>query len=121
MVVDGDSAGIKQRLKELDQRLEEAGSVKRDTKEKIATCVPSRTVETWELWLCGRHDLNEASDYKADFQMEKRKGRASADRAVKAWFSQLTEVDAKAESDCLPALAAGRSELRRLYDLANKD
>jgi hypothetical protein len=121
VVVDGDSAGLKQRLKELDQRLEEAGSVKRDAKEKIAACVPSRTVETWELWLCGRRDLNEASDYKANFQIEKRKGKASADGAVKAWFSLLTEVDAKAENDRLPALAAGRSELRRLYDLANKD
>jgi hypothetical protein len=120
VVVDGDSAGLKQRLKELDQRLIDEGGARRDAKEKIAACIPCRTVETWEMWLCGRRDLNEAHGYKADWQTEKRKGTMDAQKAGRAWFDQLSEAAAKAEEDQLPSLAAGRAELNRLYTLADR-
>jgi hypothetical protein len=121
VVVDGDDAGLDRRRRELDQRLEEAGCAKRNTKEKIAACVPCRTVETWELWLCGRRDLNEIDDYKADLQAEKRKDRMISEKAVQAWFTQLSEAAAKIESSQLPSLVAGGTELSRLCALANKD
>jgi hypothetical protein len=120
VVVDGDSVGLKQRLRELDQRLEEVGGAKRDAAEKIAACVPCRTVETWELWLCGRHDLNESDDYKVIFQSERRKGNASAGGAVKAWFDHPSEASKNTEDNRLPSLEAGRAELDRLYSLAGK-
>ena len=90
-------------------------------KEKIAACVPCRTVETWELWLCGRRDLDEIHDYKADLQAEKRKDRMISAKAVQGWFTQLSEAAARIESSQLPSLAAGRAEVSRLYALANKD
>jgi hypothetical protein len=121
VVVDGDNEGLMQRLRELDQRLEDAGGAKRSKNEKIATCVPCRNVETWELWLCGRRDLNEADDYKADLQAKKRKDSMISRKAADAWFDQLSEEAKRAESDRLPSLAAGRADLYRLYSLAGKD
>jgi hypothetical protein len=120
VVVDGDAAGLAGRLRELDQRLEEAGYEKRNAKEKIAACVPCRNVETWEFWLCGRRDVNESDDYKADLQAEKRRDAAISRKAAVAWFDQLSEEAKKNEKDRLPSLAAGRAELDRLYSLADK-
>jgi hypothetical protein len=119
VVVDGDTVGLKLRLGELDQRLEKAGCAKRDTKEKIAALVSTKTVETWELWLCGRRDLNEIGDYKADLQAEKRNDRMISKKAAQAWFDQLSEAAEKTEKDRLPSLVAGRAELRRLCFLAS--
>jgi hypothetical protein len=121
VVVDGDSAGLKQRLKELDQRLVDSGSARRDVKEKIAACIPTRTIETWELWLCGGHDVNESVDYKADLQAVKRKDAMISRKAAQAWFDQLSQQAKQAESEKLPSLVAGRVELHRLYSLAAKD
>jgi hypothetical protein len=120
VVVDGHKAGTLRRLNDLNQRLEMAGHAKRDAKEKIAACIPCRTVETWELWLCGRRDLNESDDYKADWQIEKRKATMDAKKAAAAWFCQLSQEARKAESTPLPSLRAGRAELDHLASLANK-
>jgi hypothetical protein len=121
VVVDGDTDGLARRLRELDQRLEEAGYEKRNAKEKIAACVPCRNIETWEFWLCGRRDVNESKDYKADLQAEKRRDAMISRKAAQAWFDQLSEEVKKKEKGQLPSLAAGRVELDRLYSLAGKD
>ena len=120
VVVDGDTAGLAARLRELDQRLEAAGYAKRDAKEKIAACVPCRNIETWEFWLCGRLDVNESDDYKADWQAEKRKDAMISRKAAQAWFDQLSEAAKKIEKERLPSLAAGRKELQRLHSLADR-
>jgi len=121
VVVDGDSEGLMSRLKELDQILAAAGHEKRAGGEKIATCIPCRNVETWELWLCGRRDLDQTTDYKADWQAEKRRNRASSDSAVEAWFARLSDTERMLEKDRLPALAAGRAEIDQLYSHADRD
>jgi len=119
VVVDGDTAGYPQRLEELDPCLLDAGYERRDIKkERIAVCVPCRNVETWEIWLCGRRDLNESDDYKPDFKAEKRRGAMSSEMALQAWFAQVSEADASAERAHLPSLSNGRAELARLYSLA---
>ena len=114
VVVDGDKEGRASRLEELNRRLEMAGEARRLPTDRIAACVPTRNVETWELWLCGRHDLNEFDDYRADFQALKKTGPMSSRQAAKAWFHQTSQAEATAEGKKLPSLVEARAELERL-------
>ena len=114
VAVDGDLLKLEGRLRQLDQRLAEAGLEPRSEEERIAVFVPTRSIETWELWLCGRRDLDEDSDYKSRFRKAQRRGTASAKDAVDAWFRSLSPEEDKLERETLPALAAGRVEVRRL-------
>ena len=114
VAIDGDHDQLRERLRQLDQRLERAGLDRRGENEKIVICVPTRNVETWELWLCGDRDLDETQNYKTRFHEAARRGEASAKKAVEAWFRSLSEEEERTEEKTLPSLAAGRREIRRL-------
>ena len=114
VAIDGDRVKMHERLRQLDQQLVDAGLPKRGEDEMIVICVPTWSIETWELWLCGRRDLDEDSDYKSRFRKAQRRGTASAKDAVDAWFRSLSPEEDKLERETLPALAAGRVEVRRL-------
>ena len=114
VVIDGDRNKLRERLRQLDQKLEDAGLAPRGSDEKIAVFVPRRNIETWELWLCGHRDLDEDNDYKHRFHTAEGQGEASVKDAVAMWFQSLTTEDRILEEQRLPSLAAGRNEIRRL-------
>ncbi len=76
-----------------------------------------RTIETWEMWLCGAHEVDEQTDYKNAFRREAERGKMSSRQAVEAWFAFLPE-ERQAEESRLPALAYGRKEVARLQQFA---
>jgi hypothetical protein len=86
----------------------------------IASYVPSRSVETWEMWLCGAHKIDEQTEHKAAFRREVEQGTMSARKAVEAWFVLLTPEEQQAEESLLPALAHGRKEMARLQGFAKR-
>lgn len=114
VAIDGDRAKLNRRLSQLDQALAEAGLPARGKNERIAIFVPTRNVETWELWLCGHRDIDEETDFKQRFRDAERRGEISPKLAVKSWFRQLSDEERRQEEETLPALVAGRLEVRRL-------
>src|SRR6266568_4742795 len=84
VAVDGDSAGLTQRLQELDVALTSAGHAKRNLNDKIAVLVPTWSVETWEYWLCCGVAVDESRTFKQDagYLRAKRRGDVSAKRAA---------------------------------------
>lgn len=115
IVVDGDEGGQRGRMREISERLSAAGFDTGNLDERIVTFVPSRNVETWELWLSGRRDLDETTDYKHEAQRVL--GTGSRRGLVDAWLVQLSPGDAADEQAKLPALAHARLELARLRQM----
>lgn len=116
VAIDGDRKKLQGRLRELDRKLREAGIPERGNDEKIAVFVPTRSIETWELWLCGARDLDEEMDCKRRFQEAGRCGDVSPKKAVESWFRALSEEEERAEKTSVPSLAEGRLEIRRLEE-----
>ncbi|NJL28514.1 MAG: hypothetical protein HC897_11805 [Thermoanaerobaculia bacterium] len=114
VAIDGDREKVRGRLEQLDRKLEQAGLSRRVQDEPVIVFVPTRNIETWELWLCGDHEVDEEADLKLDFRDAERRGEASAKQAVTAWFRSLSEAERQREEANLPSLAAGRREIRRL-------
>lgn len=114
VAIDGDREKVRGRLEQLDQKLEQSGLSRRGPDELVIVFVPTRNIETWELWLCGDHGLDEEADLKRRFKETKRRGEASARQAVAAWFRALSDAERLHEEAKVPSLAAGRREIRRL-------
>ena len=114
VAIDGDRDKLHRRLQRLDRALEDAGFDVRGDDDPIVLFVPTRNIETWELWLCGLRDIDEETDFKRRFQEAKARRKVSAKEAAKAWNKPLSEQERKLEEKTLPALAAGRLEIRRL-------
>ncbi|MCP3956342.1 MAG: hypothetical protein GY719_00670 [bacterium] len=114
VAIDGDRDKLENRLRQLDQQLVEAGLPKRKTDEMIAVFVPTRNIETWELWLCGDREVDEEGDFKRPFEKARHTGDASTKAAVAAWFRSLSPEDSELERQVLPSLADGRVETARL-------
>lgn len=115
VVIDGDTAGLQGRLKDIQAA---AGFSGASWEGRIARCVPSRSVETWEMWLCGERQIDEQTSYKEAFRREMERGVMSSRKAVEAWFVPLTPEEAVTEEKRLPALAHGRKEVARLQRFA---
>ncbi len=115
VVIDGDTAGLQKRLEEIRTA---AGFTGTAWEERIAICVPSRSVETWEMWLCGRRELDERTSYKEIYRREVERGTMSSRKAVEAWFAILTSEERQTEESWLPALSHGRREVDRLQGFA---
>ncbi len=115
VVIDGDASGLHRRLEEIRTA---AGLTGATWEERIATCVPSRSVETWEMWLCGERELDERASYKDVYRRECERGAMSSRKAVDAWFVTLTPEEQQTEEVRLPALAYGRKEVARLQRFA---
>ena len=114
VAIDGDRFKVRERLRQLEDRLADAGLSKREPTELIVICVPTWSIETWELWLCGHRDIDEDRDFKSVFYKAQRRGLASAKSAAKAWFTELTPEEQKTEQKIVPSLTAGRLEVKRL-------
>jgi hypothetical protein len=117
VVIDGDSTGREGRLEEIRAA---AGLTGAAWEEHIGRCIPSRSVETWEMWLCGRHEVDETTSYKEAFHREVERRQMSSRQAVEAWFLHLTPEEQKIEEDKLPALFHGRKEVDRLRYFAKR-
>ena len=52
-VVDGDNEGFLRRKQRFDEQLAQAGAAARGTREHIAVCVPTWSIETWIAHLSG--------------------------------------------------------------------
>jgi hypothetical protein len=115
VVIDGDTAGLRRRLDDIRAA---AGFTGAEWEQKIARCVPSRTIETWMMWLCGEREIDEETEYKGRFRREVEQGTMSARQAVAAWFEPLTAAERHTEETRLPALAHGRREVARLQQFA---
>ena len=102
VMVDGDNQGVVARKKTLcgvpDQRA---------PGERIAICVPTWSIETWLLWLCGETGIREDTSYKR--QVAEEDCRRLVKEAVDAWESIREDED-----ESVPSLAAARSEVIRL-------
>ncbi|HEX7180744.1 MAG TPA: hypothetical protein VF756_02790 [Thermoanaerobaculia bacterium] len=112
VVIDGDKDGYQRRLDKIQEVLRTAG-LDLKSSDRIATCIPTRNVETWELWLCGYRDLDETSDYKSRFHREV-KPRVHRSQLIDAWFARLSDEQREQEAAQLPALAKGRTEIQAL-------
>jgi hypothetical protein len=117
VVIDGDTVGLQGRLEALRVA---AGSAGTPWEKRIAICVPSRTVETWEMWLSGAQVVDEQTEYKGTFRREVERGTMSARQAVEAWFAPLTPEARQTEETRLPALVHGRKEVARLQGFAKR-
>ena len=98
IVVDGDASGFLGRQKQLSHR-----GGQRDEAERIGVWIPTWSIETWVLWLCGSA-VSETTPFKnaCDF-------RSLIGKAIDAWATPLND-----EATTVPSLAAARRELSRL-------
>ncbi len=119
VVIDGDRIKMQERLRQLDRQLTKVGLAKRGPDERIAIFVPTRNIETWELWLYGYSEIDEEGDFKRLFEKAQRQDKALTKKAVAAWFHSLSRKQAAVERKTLPSLHAGREEIRRLDKVVN--
>jgi hypothetical protein len=117
VVIDGDTAGLHERIEAIRAAANFSGAA---WEGKIATCVPSRSVETWAMWLCGEHEVDEQTSFKNAFRREVERGTMSSRKAAEAWFAPLSPEEQRTEESRLPALAHGRREVDRLRRFATQ-
>lgn len=107
-VRDGDNVGVASRKADLDSALREAGLDPRQPDERIATPVPTWSIETWLLALLGDTTVDETISRKHDFRYTgKQEGQALRD-AAQAWRSRVDHVPS------VQSLADGNAEMSRL-------
>jgi hypothetical protein len=105
---DGDRLGVGRRKRELDLALADAGLDPRGAEERIATPVPTWSIETWLLFLNG-HVPDESRSFVGDFEAAFRTGDDEEEairRAARSWGPVAPGEP--------PSLADGRAELGRL-------
>lgn len=108
---DGDRFGRDARKRELDEQLATEELAPRQPGERIATLVPTWSIETWLLALLGEAVVHEAQPMKTELVRRhgERLGEA-IEAAVRAWHE-----GAPAASE-LPSLRDGLMELARLSE-----
>jgi len=109
-VRDGDNVGLKVRKADLDQALREVGLGGRSSKERIATPVPTWSIETWLLALLGDNDVDELSTRKETFENRYRQNDEESEAlldAAQAWRH-------KRKDSSLPSLSDSKSEMKKL-------
>ena len=112
-VIDGDKFGVAARLTLLDGGCSAAGVVPRDGTDCAAVCVPTYSIETWEMWLCGQ-DAEEETDYSEHREYDRlcKAGQVSTASAARAW----SRGPLIGEAARVPSLTAARTEMMRLVD-----
>jgi hypothetical protein len=106
---DGDRFGTDVRKRELDEQLVSTQLAPRQATERIATPVPTWSIESWILSLLGETELHEREPAKAELVRRhgERIGEAIA-AAARAW------CEGAAAASGLPSLRDGVDELARL-------
>jgi hypothetical protein len=62
VVIDADNLSVEDRIRQLEEALEENGQERRTAEERIVILVPKRNIETWIRYLNG-HDFDETTSY----------------------------------------------------------
>ena len=109
-VRDGDSAGLTSRKTDLDGALRDAELDPRQEDERIATPVPTWSIETWILALLGDASVDETVSRKRDFERrypEKQERQALGD-AAQAWRSRADQFPS------VPSLTDSKIEMSRI-------
>ena len=116
-VRDGDAVGVAGRKAELDGALVEADQATRGPEERIATPIPTWSIESWLLDLLGADDVNEQRKpepvigpaWKQVFEGEHGGDEKNALRnAATAW------KEGPPDRPELPSLVDGRAEIARI-------
>jgi hypothetical protein len=108
VVRDGDRLGIERRKEELDAELNHAGLGRREPDERIATPVPTWSIETWLLALLGQDEINEAKPFNEAFEHRYPTEKQALKEAARTWCDDPTT------GESLASLRDGRLELARL-------
>jgi hypothetical protein len=113
VLTDGDRLGVTARKESLDKQLVGQGKPSRGPSERILCFVPTWSIETWLIWLCGAETefvpFGETTKLKGGtfdrlFDGEK----ISMKLAAENWTTARPD-----ETKRLPSLADAREELRR--------
>lgn len=115
LVIDGDDRGAASRTGNLREILKNEGAEPLSDKERIAVVVPCRNIETWIHHFNG-HATNETDEFGEHYP----KKTYDATPQAKA-FAEFVSDGTSSEVPHLPALNSGRSELRRLHQLMQKE
>lgn len=109
VIIDADTDTVQDRLKQLDQALQNTGKEPVDTRsEQIARLVPKRNVETWILCL-NEQVVNEDEDYK-----KKRENWNELIPTAAETLFQWTRSHEALPEYCVDSLHHGIGELKRL-------
>lgn len=103
-VRDGDSAGLASKKTDLDSL------APRERAERIATPVPTWSIETWLLALLGDDTVDETASRKPDFErryLGRDEGQA-IQNAAQSWRSRADRIPS------VPSLADGKTEMKRI-------
>lgn len=107
MVIDSDNFSVEDRLRQLNQSMEQSGVSNRGRAERIAVLSPKRNIETWIFHLCG-NAANEEDDYKNRVSPSDLKTSVAA-------FAKMCPH--KCEEIPLPSLQHACKELTAFVDL----
>lgn len=113
IAIDGDVDGLQNRLRQIRAALEAKGLDPKALEQRLAVCVPTRSIETLILWFQGRRDLDEQMDVK-----RQAKDKSDHRQVANQWFSFVSEDQKAQEAAQLPSLAHGRQEIDRLKGAA---
>ncbi len=111
VVIDADNLTVQDRLNQLAQQLRESedGRVRGSNADlgQVARIIPKWSIETWILFLNGEN-VDEDTRYKNE--------NREWDQLIKPAALRLSELTAQANppEDCVPSLAHGVGELRKL-------
>jgi hypothetical protein len=105
---DGDKVGVEQRKAEMSASLADAQLDDRAEHERIATPVPTWSIETWLLALRGTASISETESMKRAYETFVGTDERSVLReCARAWLSPRPDEEP-------PSLADGRKEMARL-------
>lgn len=109
-VRDGDNTSVALRKADLDSALRDAGLEPRQKGERLATPVPTWSIETWLLALLGDDTVGETEKQKQNFENHYpgKKDRQALRAAAQAWSSKADKVPS------VPSLADGKAEMKRI-------
>ena len=106
VVIDADPKNtVVDRRAQFQESLKKAGLQSISANERISHLVPKRHIETWILCLTGT-EVDENSDYKNHRNLD---FKSAANRLF-----ELTRANVRLPDQCIPSLAEGISEARRL-------
>ena len=100
--LDADAETVAHRLKQLSSCLQD-DDVVRDP-QVVFHWIPKRNVETWLLWLLVPATLDEAADYKHDFEHKYRGQEAVAVKLAALSFFDCSRANATRPGNCPPSL-----------------
>lgn len=109
-ITDGDRYGVLSRKASLASALRDDGLPDRGPAEPIAILIPTWSIETWFLWLCGDNELNEQESYKDTAKWKR--ALPTPTTAVKAYV----EGPRPGEAQTVPSLDDSRKEMARVRE-----